>query len=90
MTYKEYNLPTKCDAEPYVTLKNHMDIKIQDRLCGLVVTVSGYKSNSGFDSRRYEIFFEVLGLQRGPLILVRITEELLECESTSSGIENRD
>jgi hypothetical protein len=28
-----------------------------DRLCGLVVRVSGYRSRgSGFDSRRYQIF----------------------------------
>jgi hypothetical protein len=33
---------------------------------------------SGFDSRRYQIFLEVVGLERGPLSLVRITEELLE------------
>jgi hypothetical protein len=34
---------------------------------------------SGFDSRYYHIFFwEVAGLERSPLSLVRITEELLE------------
>jgi hypothetical protein len=33
---------------------------------------------TGFDSRRYQIFREVVGLERGPLSLVRITEELLE------------
>jgi hypothetical protein len=32
----------------------------------------------GFDSRRYQIFWEVVGLERGPLSLVRIIEELLE------------
>jgi hypothetical protein len=50
-----------------------------DRLCGLVVRVPGYKSRGpGFDSRHYQIFREVEGLERGPLSLVRITEELLE------------
>jgi hypothetical protein len=29
---------------------------------------------SGFDSRRYQIFREVVGLERGPLSLVRIIE----------------
>jgi hypothetical protein len=44
-----------------------------DRLCGLVVRVPGYRSRSpGFDSRRYQIFWEVVGLERGPLSLVRI------------------
>jgi hypothetical protein len=33
---------------------------------------------SGFDFRRYHIFWEVLGLERGPLSLVSTTEELLE------------
>jgi hypothetical protein len=33
---------------------------------------------SGFDSRRHQIFWEVVGLERVPLSLVRIIEELLE------------
>jgi hypothetical protein len=45
----------------------------------LVVRVAGYKSRVlGFDSRRYQIFREGVGLERGPLSLVRITEKLLE------------
>jgi hypothetical protein len=47
--------------------------------CGLVVRVPGYRSRGpGFDSRPYQIFWEVVGLERGPLGLVRISEELLE------------
>ena len=50
-----------------------------DRLCGLVVRVSGYRYRvPGFDSRRYQIFSVVGGLERGPLSLVRSIEELLE------------
>jgi hypothetical protein len=50
-----------------------------DRLCGLVVRVPGYRSRgSGVDSRRYQIFWEVVDLERGPLSLVRIIEELHE------------
>jgi hypothetical protein len=46
---------------------------------GLVVRVPGYRSiGPEFDSGRYQIFWEVVGLERGPLSLVRITEELLE------------
>jgi hypothetical protein len=42
-----------------------------DRLCGLVVRVSGYRyRGTGFDSRRYQIFWIVVGLERGPLSLV--------------------
>jgi hypothetical protein len=55
-----------------------------------VVTVLGYRSRDlGFDSRHYQIFGEVVGLERGPLSLVRITEELLEWKSSGSGLENR-
>jgi hypothetical protein len=43
---------------------------------------------SGFDSR-YQIFWEVVGLERGPLSLVRIIEELLEWKSSGSDLENR-
>jgi hypothetical protein len=61
---------------------------VTDRLCGLVVRVPCYKSRgSGFDSRLYQIFREVAGLERGPLSLVRITEELLEWKSSGSGLE---
>ena len=50
-----------------------------DRLCGLVVRVSGYRNRGlGFDSRRYQIFWVVVGLERGPLSLVKSIEELLE------------
>jgi hypothetical protein len=44
----------------------------------------------GFDSRRFQIFGEAVGLERGPLSLVRTTEELLGRNSSGSGQENRD
>jgi hypothetical protein len=44
-----------------------------------VVRVPGYRSRGpGFDSQRYQFFLEVVGLERSPLSLVRIIEELLE------------
>jgi hypothetical protein len=50
---------------------------VYDRLCGLVVRVSGYIFRGpGFDSLPYQIFREVEGLERGPLRLVRTIEEL--------------
>jgi hypothetical protein len=55
-------------------------------LCGLVVRSRG----PGFDSRRYQIFWKVVGLERGPLSLVSITEELLEWKSSGPGSRNRD
>jgi hypothetical protein len=54
-------------------------LEVSDRLCSLVVKVPGYKSRGpGLESRRYKIFWEVVGLKQGPLSLVRIIEELLE------------
>jgi hypothetical protein len=62
-----------------------------DRLCGLVVRVSGYRSRDpGFDSRCFQIFWEAVGLELGPLSLLRTTEELLGRNSSDSGQENRD
>jgi hypothetical protein len=37
----------------------------------------------------YQIFWEVVGLERGPLSLVSTTEELLGRKSSGSGLENR-
>jgi hypothetical protein len=45
---------------------------------------------SGFDFRRYQIFWEVVGLEWGPLSLVSTTEELFETKSSGSGLEIRD
>lgn len=50
-----------------------------DCLCGLVVGVSGCGCiGPGFDSRRCQVFWVAVGLERGPLGLVRLIEELLE------------
>jgi hypothetical protein len=44
---------------------------------------------SNFDSRRYQIFWEVGGLERGPLSLVSKIEELLGRKSSGFGLESR-
>jgi hypothetical protein len=41
---------------------------------------------SEFDSRHYQIFWEVVGLERGPLSLVNTPEELLERRSSGSSL----
>jgi hypothetical protein len=55
-------------------------IKMSSRcfvICGLVVRVHGYRFRGpGFDSRRYQVL-RVVCMERGPLNLVRIIEELL-------------
>jgi hypothetical protein len=57
-----------------------------DRLCGLVVRVLGYRSGgpgsipgtTRFSERKKERKKTVVGLERGPLGLVSTTEELLD------------
>jgi hypothetical protein len=62
-----------------------------DRLCSLVVRVPGYKSRGpGFDSLCYQIFGEIVGLERGSFSLVSTTEELLGKKSSGSCPENRE
>jgi len=69
----------KLQSAKWLTLSNGIHFGKLDRLCGLVVRVSGYRYRGpGFDSRRYQIFWVVVGLERGPLSLVRSIEELLE------------
>jgi hypothetical protein len=51
----------------------------RDRLSGRVFRVPGYRFRGPrYNSRRYQIFWEAASLERGPLSLVRIIEELLE------------
>jgi hypothetical protein len=45
---------------------------------------------SGFDSRRYQIFSEVVGLERGPLSLVSTIEELLGRKRRGSGLQSQE
>jgi hypothetical protein len=45
---------------------------------------------SGFDSRRYKILWEVVGLERGTLSLVSRIEELLGRNSNGFGLESRE
>jgi hypothetical protein len=59
------------------------------RFCALVVRVPGcYPRGPGFDSRRYQIFCIAVDVERRPLSLVRINEELLEIKSSGSVLKN--
>jgi hypothetical protein len=59
-----------------------------DRPCGQSYWLQIQRS--GFDFLRYQIFWEVVGLERGPLSLVSIIEELLERNSSGSGLGSRE
>jgi hypothetical protein len=49
-----------------------------DCFCGIVIRVPGYRSRGPwFDSWCYQIFWEGVGLERGPLSLISTIEELL-------------
>jgi hypothetical protein len=64
---------------------------IDDCLRSLMVRVAALQiQRSAFDSRRYQIFWEVVGLEQGPLSLVSTVEELLGRKSSGSGLENRN
>ena len=82
MVYCTYNMLNMFRAilGPSSRARDYMCvITAYDRLCGLVVRVSGYRYRGlGFDSRRYQIFWVVVRLERGPHSLVRSIEELLE------------
>jgi hypothetical protein len=55
-----------------------------------VVRVPLYTSKGPrFDSRRYQIFWEVVDLERSPLSLVSTNEELLRSNSSDSGLQSR-
>jgi hypothetical protein len=56
-----------------------------------VVTVLGHRSRGpGLDSRHYHIFWDVGGLERGPLSVMSTKEELLGRNSSGSGLEIRE
>jgi hypothetical protein len=57
----------------------------------VLVRVLGCDSSGPWlDFRRYQIFRIAVALERVPLSLVRINEELLDIKSSVSGLENSD
>jgi hypothetical protein len=64
---------------------------LSDRLCGIVVGVSGYRSRGPvFDFWRYQIFCEVVGPERDQLSPVTATEVRLDIKYIGSGLESRE
>jgi hypothetical protein len=85
---------TECSFEMSVHV--HMTTDVTTQKIGIwntdlfILWSSGQSSglhfrDPGFDFQHYQIFWEVVGLERGPLSLVRITVELLEWKSSGSG-----
>jgi hypothetical protein len=82
-----------------LVLQWSMSISTSFRITGLEVRPPLWSSGesswlqiqrSRFDSRRYHIFWEVVGLERSPVSLMSTFEELLERKSSDSGLENRE
>jgi hypothetical protein len=74
----------------------HIHLNVILYLCyGTPLWSSGQSSRlqilrSESESRHYQIFWEAMSLERGPLSLVSTAEELLGRKSNSSGLGNRD
>jgi hypothetical protein len=86
----QYDDPSDVFYYTFLVSRISFPFTLLHHLCGPVVRVPGYRSRGpGFDSQGYQILWEVVGLERGPLSLVRLTKELLEWKSSGSGQENR-
>jgi hypothetical protein len=73
---------------------SHQNIKQEANLT-VYISIFGPSSwlqiqRSGFDSQRYQISWELVGLERGPLGLMSTIEELLGQNSSGSGLEIRE
>ena len=66
---QEWNISCSCRACPSIRLSVsgiRLSLGYTDRLCGLVVRVSGYRYRGlRFDSRRYQIFLSSSGSRMG-------------------------
>jgi hypothetical protein len=64
---------------------------MQGHFCGLVVRVSGCRhTGHEFYSQGYQILSVAVDLERDPLSVVRINEEIFERKSGDSSLENLD
>jgi hypothetical protein len=73
----QHSVPRLCNIDARTIDEDEAVGGRRDRLCGLVVRVLGYRSG-GPGSISGTTKKKVVGLERGPLSLVRTTEELLD------------
>jgi hypothetical protein len=88
-TPDSYVLCTLCDACRW---KQYREIRQRFRrsICKSTQISWLQIHRSEFNSRRYQISWVVMDLERGPLKLVSTIEELLQRKSSGSGLETRE
>jgi hypothetical protein len=81
-----------CSASSFAILCLYLSFSFGSYTCNLRLPQRSWLQiqRSGFNSRRYQIFLEVVGLEVGPLSLMSTIEELLGRKSSGSSLENRD
>jgi hypothetical protein len=94
-TWKNRSKPTcwkfVLDAIPQIEKRiSTCPITIWPPLCPSILSSWLQIQKSGFDSRRYQTFWEVVGLERGPFSLVSTTEKLPERKLSGSDLEIRE
>jgi hypothetical protein len=95
-------LPVVSDTNAEVSQKGHKYAQGEPQIHTLVPATTPLWSSGQsswlriqrfrFDSRNYQIFWEVVGLERGPFSLVSVStiEELLGSKSSGSCLESRE
>jgi hypothetical protein len=90
--FLQYNIQTHHKCTYLVKTETKLRSWVSDRTIWPPLWSSGQSSwlqiqRSGFDSRGYHIFWEVVGLERDPHNLVSTIEELLGRKNSGSGLE---
>jgi hypothetical protein len=91
--FKNYERSTCCFRSFRLSLSLSLSLsRIIKRIKFRIIKFSIYNSvrRSEFDSQRYQMFWEVVSQERGPLSFVSTTEELFGRKSSGSGLEKRD
>jgi hypothetical protein len=84
-------LPGLVDHIFYVEEKRQCTQQVQGVRGYTSLNIDLTESRPRFDSRRYQIFREVVGLERGPISFVSTTQGLLgKKKSSGFGLENRE
>jgi hypothetical protein len=95
LKYNIFNRLLNCPAEITLNNLNVAFSKLHLLICRFLNRSSGpilwlQIQTSGFDSRHYQVLWQIVGLERGPFSLVSTIVELAGRKSSGSGLENRE